>query len=86
MATEFGKRGGTSATAGKRGEVLRSPSTGMTKRVFKGQRWLVVQQRDENDKCFLSAFNNEETAKRCSDGAHRLGYEVHYIERAEVTA
>lgn len=84
--TTYGQKGGTGPTAGKRGEMLRSPSTGLTKRVFKGQRWLVVSQKDEQSRATLCAFTTVDKAKRCSDGCHRLGYEVHYVERAEVLA
>jgi hypothetical protein len=83
---DYGCKGGTSATAGKQAEVLRSPSTGLTKRVFKGQRWLVVSQKDEAARCTICAFTTIDRAKRCSDNAHKLGFEVHYVERAEVLA
>lgn len=67
-------------------ERVRSPSTGMMRRVFKGQRWLVVAQMDEKSPCDLLAFETEEKAKRVSDRCYRLGCEVHYVERAEVSA
>lgn len=82
----YGMRGGDGPTAGKRAEVLRSPSTGLTKSVFKGQRWLVVSQMDEAAECTLTAFKDEDTARRVSARLPGLGYEVHYVERAEVVA
>jgi hypothetical protein len=67
-------------------ELIRSPSTGLTKRVFKGQRWIVISQRDETDKTWLFAFGDEATAKRINDACYRNGDEVHYIEQAEVVS
>jgi hypothetical protein len=86
MANTYGQKGGDSPTAGKRAETLRSPTTGLTKRVFKGQRWLVIAQQNEAAPCDLLAFESQERAKRCSDGCYRLGYDVHYVEQAEVVS
>lgn len=86
MASGYGCKGGTGATAGKRAEVLRSPSTGMTKRVFKGQRWLVIAQMDEGDSTHIWAYPSYERAQRASIGCFGLGYEVHYVEKAELVA
>jgi hypothetical protein len=65
-------------------DIVESPSTGMRRRVFKGQRWLVVAQQAETAPCDLLAFETEEKAKRVSDRCYRLGYEVHYVEQAKV--
>jgi hypothetical protein len=67
-------------------EIVRSPSTGMSRRVFKGQRWLVVAQMDEAAPCDLLAFQTREKAQRVSDRCYKLGCEVHYVERAEVVS
>lgn len=64
-------------------EYVRSPSTGMTRRVFKGQRWLVVAQENEAAPCDLLAFETHEKAKRVCDRLGRLGLEVHYVEQVE---
>lgn len=67
-------------------EIIRSPSTGLTKRVFKGQRWIVISQRDEADKTWLFAFTDREQAERTNDACYRGGDQVHYIEQAEVVS
>lgn len=86
MATTYGQRGGEGPTVGKQAETLRSPSTGRTKKVFQGQRWLVIAQKNEQSPLDITAFRSEEHAKRISDGCYRLGYQVHYVEEAEVLA
>jgi hypothetical protein len=65
-------------------DIVESPSTGMRRRVFNRQRWLVVAQMDEASPCDLLAFETEEKAKRVSNRCHKLGCEVHYVERAIV--
>jgi hypothetical protein len=68
----------------RKADIVESPSTGMRRRVFKGQRWLVVAQMDESAPCDLLAFETEDKARRVSDRCRRLGCEVHYVERAKV--
>lgn len=80
----YGTKGGDGPTAGRASELLRSPSTGLTKRVFKGQRWLVVSQMNEADECTLTAFKTEDVARSVCRRVGGLGYEVHYVEEAEV--
>jgi len=46
MASEYGKKGGTSATAGKRAEKIATPDGKYSKRVFSGQRLILVQQSE----------------------------------------
>jgi uncharacterized protein YcgI (DUF1989 family) len=69
---------------GRRADIVQSPSTGMTRRVFKGQRWLVVAQMDEQSPCDLLAFETREKAQRVSERCRKLGCEVHYVEPAVV--
>lgn len=68
----------------RKSETIRSPSTGMTKRVFKGQRWIVISQRDERDKTWMLAFSDRATADRINDECYRQGDVVHYVEAAEL--
>lgn len=68
----------------RKADIVESPSTGMRRRVYKGQRWLVVAQMDEQSPCDLMAFETEEKARRVSYRCHGLGCEVHYVEEAKV--
>lgn len=68
-------------------EIIRSPSTGMTRRTFGGKRWLVICQRDENAVCDMLTFATRERAERCNDSLYRsFRPDVHYVERAEVVS
>ena len=82
MRNTYGQRGGDAPTAGRKAETLRSPSTGLTKRVFFGQRWLVISQRDENDKPLVTAWHDEDGARE--NCARIKDCDVHFVERAEV--
>lgn len=84
MRTTYGQRDGEGPTRGRKAETLISPSTGLRKRVFFGQRWLVMSQRDENDEPLLTAWHTEDKAREHCDGIRNC--EVHYVERAEVAA
>jgi hypothetical protein len=65
-------------------EILRSPSTGATRRVFKGQRWLVVSQHDEQSPTDLLAFGTRAEADHMVARLHRFGGLVHYVEQADL--
>lgn len=66
-------------------ELIRSPSTGLTRRTTTGKRWLVICQQDESDKCEMLTFATRERAERCSDHLYRaFRPDVHYVEQAEV--
>ena len=73
-----GKKGGTGATAGRKAEVvvLDTPAGRFTKRVFFGQRWMVVLQFEENDAGIVTAFHTEAEAKAQCDHATARGYMV----------
>lgn len=65
-------------------ELIRSPSTGMTRRTTIGKRWIVIVQQDESDRCDMLTFATREKAERCNDHLYRaFRPEVHYVERAE---
>lgn len=63
--SNYGERGGDSPTAGRAAEMIEARVGGETfrKRVFKGQRWMVVVQDDEHDKPCVMAFVTEEQAR-----------------------
>ena len=65
-------------------ELIRSPSTGLTRRTTIGKRWLVVFQQDEASKCELLTFASREKAEQCSNRLYRsFRPDVHYVEQAE---
>jgi hypothetical protein len=63
----------------RKSEMIESPCGQFRQRVFKGQRWMVIAQRDENDKPMVCCFNTREQAEQNSGIAYRLGYMVHYV-------
>jgi hypothetical protein len=70
-----------------RSQIIRSPSTGMTRRTTIGKEWIVICQMDEAAKCDMLTFKNEATARRVNDSLYRaFRPDVHYVERAEVSA
>lgn len=81
-STTYGQRGGESPTAGKRGETIYA--LGYTKRVYKGQRWMVILQRDEQDKPLVLAFQTEAKALQQVDSARADGYAVTFYKQAEL--
>lgn len=85
MTSTYGKRGGTSATAGRKSETISVSIAGDTyrKRVFFGQRFIVVSQH-EGQPPVVTAHHTQEQAERQSEEARRLGYEFHAW--AEATA
>lgn len=72
------------ATQAQKSETLRSPSTGLTRRAFKGQRWLVVSQHDEQSPTDLLAFVTRTEADHMVGRLHRHGGVVQYAEPAQV--
>lgn len=67
-----------------RHELIRSPSTGMTRRTTIGKRWIVICQQDENAPCDMLIFATREKAERCNDNLYRAFRPmVHYVEQAE---
>lgn len=72
----------------RRVQIVRSPSTGLTRRTFKAKEWGVVVQNDETASAELLIFLTEEVARRVcrAMGASRNPPppEVHYVERLEV--
>lgn len=78
MNTDFGKRGGTGATAGRKAETIAATIAGTTyrKRVFFGQRFIVVSQY-EGQKPVITAHHTQAVAERQSEEARKLGYEFH---------
>jgi hypothetical protein len=79
---DYGRKGGTSATAGKRAETI-VDRCGTRKRVFHGQRWLLVQQRDEADKPIIRAYHSEEDAtERMIRDRERFKFMVEYVSPA----
>lgn len=57
----YGRKGGTSATAGKQSELV--DFDGHRVRCFKGQRWAVISQDDERDKPLIQKFPTEAKAR-----------------------
>ena len=76
------------STSGKKAETIVLEAAGMrfTKRVFNGQRLLVVTQHDENDRPLVRAARDEAQAERWIDEAISLGDEVGFYGRAEPRA
>lgn len=65
-------------------ELIRSPSTGITRRTTIGKRWIVISQIDESAPCDMLTFATVEQAERCNDSLYRAFRPlVHYVERAE---
>ncbi len=65
---------------------LRSPSTGITRRAYKGQRWLVVSQHDEDSPVDVLAFGDRPAAEHMVGRLHRFGGMVQFAEEAEVAS
>lgn len=84
----YGKRGGTSATAGRKAETIEMTAVGLTfrKRVFFGQRFLTVTQRDENGRSLVTASHTAEEAQRRVEEALDMGCDIAFCGRAEVRA
>lgn len=67
-------RGGTSATAGRKSQLLRDPRNGHTKRVFFGQRYLVISLSNGGDgKPLITAWRTQEEAARAA-ASQRAGF------------
>lgn len=73
-----------------RAQIVRSPSTGLTRRTFKAKEWGVIVQNDEASPAELLIFPSEAKAQAV---CHAMGVsrnppppEVHYVERLEVVA
>lgn len=75
----YGEKGGTSATAGRKSETIVAVIAGeeYRKRVFFGQRFLVVSQRESEPKPFVTAWHTQGEAEFRSEEARRLGCEFH---------
>lgn len=68
-----------------RAQIVRSPSTGLTRRTFIAKEWGVVLQQDETARCDLLTFKSEAKAREvCTAIGRQFGPEVHYVERLEV--
>lgn len=65
----YGTKGGTSATAGRKAETICAEVFGQTytKRVFFGQRFLVVSQADADSEPMISAWPTHADAMRHSE-------------------
>jgi hypothetical protein len=74
-----GQRGGTGFTAGRRSEVIASKCGTYRKRVFKGQRWLLVSRSDECDKLNIESYQTKERAEVSNDFCYKQGYLVHFV-------
>lgn len=70
MAT-YGRKGGEGATRGRKAELVRDPTSGLTKRVFFGQRWGLVQQQDQDAKPLFRVFHTQAEAQKLLDDWHR---------------
>ena len=67
-------------------EIIRSPSTGLTRRTTIGKRWIVIVQQDEADECEMLTFATEEKARACCRSiGSRFTPLVHYVEAAIVS-
>jgi hypothetical protein len=82
----YGKKGGTGATAGRKAEMIEAEIAGTLyrKRVFFGQRFLVVSQRANDPKPLVTAWHTEEEARYRDEEARRLGCEFHAWSAAAV--
>lgn len=68
-------------------QIIRSPSTGMTRRTTVGKEWIVICQQDEAAPCDMLTFKTREQAERVNDRLYRaFRPDVHYVERAVVSA
>lgn len=74
----YGQRGGIGPHTGRRAEVIVSACGQYRKRVFNGQRWLVVTQRGETDAEHVMAFGDEAECERQVGLSHRFGEMVHF--------
>jgi hypothetical protein len=69
--SDFGKKGGTSRTAGRRAETICAEFCGAryTKRVFFGQRFITVLQAEPEDKPLVQAWGSYGEAMAYSEAA-----------------
>ncbi len=71
-----------------RAHIVRSPSTGMTRRTFVAKEWGVIVQQDEAAPAELLIFPTEAKARAVcrAMGVSRSPSppDVHYVERLEV--
>lgn len=83
----IGCKGGTSATSGRKAEtvVVEFPGGEIRKRVFFGQRWAVVSQKDENSETRVSLFATQEEAQKVCDSIQSLGHLIHFVTLARAT-
>jgi hypothetical protein len=69
--------------------IVRSPSTGLTRRTFVAKEWGVIVQEDEKTPAELLIFKTEDKAQACcrSMGTSRNPPPpmVHYVERLDIT-
>lgn len=79
----YGQKGGDGPTRGRRAETLRDPVSGLTKRVFFGQRYLLVQQADEASKPLVRAYHSREAAETQLRRDRRFNLTVEYVSRAQ---
>ncbi len=82
----YGRKGGEGPTSGRKAETLTFtiPGVVLRKRVFFGQRWASVVQRDEYDTPQLCPFHTEEEAQNHAESVCRsLGYLVGFAVHAD---
>ena len=82
-ATTYGQRGGIGPTGGRKLETIASSCGHYRKRVYNGQRWLMVSQKDELGTVHIDAHQTKESAERASEYCYRQGFMVHFVVPAE---
>lgn len=81
----FGRKGGTSATAGRKAETISATINGTTyqKRVFFGQRFITVSRR-EGRPPIVTAWYTAEQAKDMADSAKLAGCDFYAWSPASI--
>lgn len=75
----YGTKGGTGATAGRKAETIVAVIAGFTfkKRVFFGQRFIAVCEREEWGRPIVTAWHSQEEAEQMDENYRKSGCEFH---------
>ncbi|MCE2922272.1 MAG: hypothetical protein LW837_20295 [Roseomonas sp.] len=66
--------------------IVRSPSTGLARRTYRGKQWGVIVQQDETSTCELLIFKTEAKAQKVCTAIGNLSAPlVHYVEKLKIS-